>query len=136
MAGQDFVREIPVELPETESDHDVLATLWARRRIDDLVGEELANAANQTRARSSNRKRSRNLVLNFKLMTQYTSFVAIDDVVFTGTDAPKKVQVPVESSSMNIPPGTVSSGVQATVTVDRRQLECGLTPPVLNLAPP
>src|SRR6185295_9187143 len=26
LAGQDFVREIPVELPETESDHDVLAT--------------------------------------------------------------------------------------------------------------
>ena len=40
MAGQDFVREIPVELPEKETDHDVLATLWGRRRIDDLMRDE------------------------------------------------------------------------------------------------
>jgi Ca-activated chloride channel family protein len=36
MAGQDFARDIPVELPETEAEHDVLATLWGRRKIDDL----------------------------------------------------------------------------------------------------
>ena len=37
MAGQDFVREIPVELPEVEQDHDALASLWARQKIDDLT---------------------------------------------------------------------------------------------------
>src|SRR6185369_13316286 len=40
-AGQDFVRDIPLELPETEAEHDVLATLWARRKIDDLMRQQL-----------------------------------------------------------------------------------------------
>ena len=117
LVGQDFAREIPVELPETESDHDVLATLWGRRRIDDLMREELESSAGPM-ARVKKQEEIAQVGLNFKLMTQYTSFVAIDDVVFTGTEAPTKVQVPVEApSSMNVPPGTISSGVQATVTV-------------------
>jgi Ca-activated chloride channel homolog len=102
-AGQDFLREIPVELPETQTEHDVLATLWARRRIDDLTSEQPAQNENQEEITK--------LGLDFKLMTQYTSFVAIDDVVFTGTEDPKRVDVPV------YPPGTVSSGISALVTV-------------------
>jgi Ca-activated chloride channel family protein len=81
VAGQDFVREIPVELPETETDHDVLATLWGRRRIDDLVREELDSSQDQT-ARVKKQEEIAEVGLNFKLMTRYTSFVAIDEVVF------------------------------------------------------
>jgi Ca-activated chloride channel homolog len=92
MAGQDFVREIPVELPETETDHDVLASLWARRRIDDLAGDEIANAGN-TPGQDQAREEITKLGLEFKLMTQYTSFVAIDDVVFTGPEEPERVEV-------------------------------------------
>ncbi len=44
MAGNDFVREIPVELPETMASHDVLAPLWARARIDDLMGQDYTGA--------------------------------------------------------------------------------------------
>lgn len=40
MAGQEFTREIPVELPELQPQHDVLATLWARARIDDLMSKD------------------------------------------------------------------------------------------------
>src|SRR6267143_901965 len=35
MSGRDFVRELPVEFPEAQSQHDALATLWARTRVDD-----------------------------------------------------------------------------------------------------
>src|SRR5436190_2444769 len=34
MSGREFVREIPVELPERETQHDVLGTLWARSKVD------------------------------------------------------------------------------------------------------
>ena len=34
VAGNDFTREIPVELPETMASHDVLPSLWARALID------------------------------------------------------------------------------------------------------
>ena len=98
LAGQDFLREIPVELPERQTEHDVLATLWARRRIDDLTSEQPGQNEKQ--------EEITRLGLDFKLMTQYTSFVAIDEVVFTGTEDPKRVDVPV------YPPG-----ISATVMV-------------------
>src|SRR5829696_1782786 len=40
VAGNDFVRDVLVEFPETMASHDVLASLWARRRIDDLMGQD------------------------------------------------------------------------------------------------
>ncbi|HKG46497.1 MAG TPA: VIT and VWA domain-containing protein, partial [Pyrinomonadaceae bacterium] len=95
MAGQEFVRDIPVELPETEAEHDVLATLWGRRKIDDLMREVLDNTQEQT-VRDQKREEITQLGLNFRLMTQYTSFVAIDDVVFTGPEEPQRVAVPIE----------------------------------------
>ena len=97
LAGQDFLREIPVELPETQTEHDVLATLWARRRVDDLTSEGPVQNEKQEEITK--------LGLDFKLMTQFTSFVAIDEVVFTGTEEPKRVDVPA------YPPGTVSATV-------------------------
>jgi Ca-activated chloride channel homolog len=109
MAGEDFVREIPVELPETETDHDVLATLWARRRIDDLVADEIANAQN-TPVQEQMREEITQLGLEYKLMTQYTSFVAIDDAVFTGPDDPVRVNVPVQVQAM-------TAGIAASVSI-------------------
>src|SRR5215475_1799664 len=40
LAGQNFVKEIPVELPKLQNVHDVLATLWARARIDELMSQD------------------------------------------------------------------------------------------------
>ena len=40
------------------------------------------------------RKEIVELGLTFKLMTQYTSFVAIDDAIYTGGDEPRRVDVP------------------------------------------
>jgi Ca-activated chloride channel homolog len=119
MAGQDFVREIPVELPETENDHDVLANLWARLRIEDLVDDEMANAQNQP-VQDQVREEITKLGLEFKLMTKYTSFVAIDDAVFTGPEDPVRVTVPVQTQSATV--GTVFSAsaalnMSATVVV-------------------
>ncbi|HEU5130823.1 MAG TPA: hypothetical protein VFT26_01925, partial [Pyrinomonadaceae bacterium] len=111
MAGQDFVRDIPIELPETQAEHDVLATLWGRRKIDDLTTEELAVSQDQP-ARDQKREEITQVGLNFRLMTQYTSFVAIDDVVFTGAEEPVRVNVPVET-----PTGMMSGSVSyVTVT--------------------
>src|SRR4029079_19452164 len=63
---------LQVKLPEREEGHDVLAKVWARQKIEDLMqqsfymgspeGEEVVTA----------------LALDYKLMSQYTSFVAVD----------------------------------------------------------
>ena len=98
MAGQDFVREIPVELPDVEASHDALATLWARNKIDDLTAEEVAYTGDAT-ALEQKREEIAQLGLTFKLMTQYTSFIAVDEGVYTGGDDPRRVDVPIEAAT-------------------------------------
>jgi Ca-activated chloride channel family protein len=94
LAGQDFVREIPVELPEQEEGHDVLATLWARRKIEDVMNQDMG-AQIGGNMKEESREEITQLGLKFKLMTQFTSFVAIDEVIFTGPEEPSRKEVPV-----------------------------------------
>src|SRR6185295_2252341 len=44
MSGREFVREIAVDFPEAEAQHNVLSSLWARQRIDDLMGQDYSGA--------------------------------------------------------------------------------------------
>lgn len=111
IAGEDFVREIPLELPNTEAEHEALATLWARRKVDDLVREEMSKSRTDGE-QDQKRNEITQLGLSFKLMTKYTSLVAIDDVVFTGTDEARPVPVTVEAV-----PGSVIRGLSEQVTV-------------------
>ena len=97
-AGQEFVREVPIELPDSEAAHDVLATLWARKRIDDLMDQYIAQTQADAVVNEQQKEEITKLGLDFRLMTQFTSFVAIDDQIFTGGEAPQKVEVPVEST--------------------------------------
>ena len=125
MAGQKFVREIPVELPADESRHDVLATLWARQKIDELLGQDMAGAQAGS-MRKEPREEITRLGLEFKLMTQFTSFVAVDPVIFTPGGEPRPVEVSVESPARQTYPTSTGSvptaasglsGISATVTV-------------------
>jgi Ca-activated chloride channel family protein len=96
MAGNDFVREIPVELPETMASHDVLASLWARARIDDLMGHDLKGL--QTGVMREDLKDAiTQLGIEFRLMTQFTSFVAVEEMIVTDGGQPRRVDVPIDS---------------------------------------
>ncbi|HEY3581316.1 MAG TPA: TonB-dependent receptor [Pyrinomonadaceae bacterium] len=106
-AGQEFVREVPIELPDNEPAHDVLATLWARKRIDDLMDQFITQPQSDGVLENQKNEEITQLGLDFRLMTQFTSFVAIDDVIFTGGEAPQKVEVPVESTNAALS-GTVN----------------------------
>jgi Ca-activated chloride channel homolog len=105
MSGRDFVREIPVELPEQQPQHDVLATLWARTRIDDLMGQDYGGAQNG-HMRSDLQETVTQLGLEYRLMTQFTSFVAVEEMTITDGGAPRRVEVPVE-----MPEGVSRQGV-------------------------
>jgi Ca-activated chloride channel family protein len=95
MAGRDFVREIPVNLPEAETEHDVLATLWARTRVDDLMSKDYTGA--QAGNMQNDVKESiTQLGLEYRLMTQFTSFVAVEEMVVTDGGQPRRIEVPVE----------------------------------------
>jgi Ca-activated chloride channel family protein len=105
MSGRDFVREIPVELPEAEARHDVLATLWARTRIDDLMSKDYAGIQ-QNNAHADLKETITQLGLEYRLMTQFTSFVAVEEMVVTDRGQPRRIEVPIE-----IPEGMSREGV-------------------------
>ena len=95
MAGSDFVREIPVEFPETMASHDVLAPLWARARIDSLMGEDYLGAQRGT-MRAGLKETITQLGIEYRLMTQFTSFVAVEEMIVTDGGQPRRIDVPVE----------------------------------------
>ncbi len=95
MAGGDFVRDIPVEFPETMASHDVLASLWARARIDDLMGQDF-NGAQSGAMRQDLKDTITQLGIEYRLMTQFTSFVAVEEMIVTDSGKPRRIDVPVE----------------------------------------
>jgi Ca-activated chloride channel family protein len=109
MSGRDFVREIPIELPETEARHDVLATLWARKRIDEMMRQDFASVQSgdeSSEAHASLKETITQLGVEYRLLTQFTSFVAVEEMVVTDGGEPRRIEVPVE-----IPEGMSPAGV-------------------------
>ena len=126
MGGQDFVREISVNLPESQTEHDVLATLWARTRIDDLMSQDY-NGAQQGNMKSDLQETITQLGLNYRLMTQFTSFVAVEEMIVTDGGTPRRIDVPIE-----MPEGVSREGIfgkdekQGLVTVSgQRKVQSG-----------
>jgi len=95
MAGSDFVRDIPVDFPETMASHDVLAALWARARVDNLMGQDFAGAQSGN-MRSDLKDTITQLGIEYRLMTQFTSFVAVEEMVVTDGGKPRRIDVPIE----------------------------------------
>jgi Ca-activated chloride channel homolog len=105
LAGQEFIREIPVDLPESQPQHDVLSTLWARARIDDLMSKDF-NGMQSGNMAGEVREAITQLGLEYRLMTQFTSFVAVEEMIVTEGGQPRRIDVPVE-----MPEGVSYEGV-------------------------
>ena len=95
MSGRDFVREIPVDFSSSQSQHEVLATLWARTRVDDLMSRDF-KGAQQGNMQDDVKQAIINLGLDYRLMTQFTSFVAVEEMIVTDGGKPRRIDVPVE----------------------------------------
>ncbi|MCC6574042.1 MAG: PDZ domain-containing protein [Planctomycetes bacterium] len=91
---------IPVEvnLPEKEPRNECLAPIWARARIAELSGDMIGKPAEEQKPII---EQITNLACEFRLMSQYTAFVAVDESRIVGDGKPLKVMQPVE-----LPEGT------------------------------
>jgi Ca-activated chloride channel homolog len=94
-AGDDFTREIPVHFNSTTSDGGIVSAFWARRKIDDLMSQDWAGLQTGN-VQPEVQKDITQLGLTYKLMTQFTSFVAVEDRVVSTNGKPQTVEVPVE----------------------------------------
>ncbi|NMC71189.1 MAG: PDZ domain-containing protein [Myxococcales bacterium] len=95
---------VAVRLPETEAGNAALAPIWARWRIADL-SEDLV-AADTDAKRGELKKQITDLAVEFRLVSQFTAFVAVDDSRVVGHGAPLRVVQPVE-----LPEGVSYEGV-------------------------
>lgn len=105
IAGQPYTRTVNVDLPANEPRHDVLASIWARSKVDELMaqdyqGMQSGNAAAQLQSEITK------IGLEFRLMTQFTAFVAVEERTVNEGGKMRRVEVLVE-----MPHGVSHEGV-------------------------
>jgi Ca-activated chloride channel family protein len=122
VAGRPFERSIAVNLPASESAHDVVPTMWARAKIDDLMGQDLAGLQRGS-IRADLRDTVTQLGLDYALMTQFTSFVAVEETTVVEGGKPRRIEVPVE-----MPEGVSYEGVYG----ERRLMKTAAMPMASN----
>lgn len=88
-------RTIALNLPQSSAEHSSLPTLWARSKIDTLMGLDLIGIQTQ-RPNPDVKAQIIALGEQFNVMSQYTSFVAVDKLRITVGGKPRLVHVPVE----------------------------------------
>lgn len=98
--GQPVTYDLPVDLPESAEGHAAVASLWARSRIRELSTELYAGEDPDVVEEITA------LALKHRLMSEYTSFVAVEEKVVNEDGKPVTIQVPVE-----MPEGVSYEGV-------------------------
>jgi Ca-activated chloride channel family protein len=88
LAGHPFERTFHVVLPPRDEDGEAIETLWARARIAELSRENGGQPGPEGIAEIVR------LGLENRLVTDYTSFVAVEERVTTGDGNPTTVDVP------------------------------------------
>jgi len=131
MQGQPYEREIPIELPERTDDNHVLATLWAKRKVSELMYSDLEGMQGRTYKKDVVEAITK-LGVEYSLVTPFTSFVAVDERISTDGSPTPSISVPVAQpdnqpqnssgppiNAQNYPPnppgvGGVSASVEVT----------------------
>jgi len=104
-AGGQFVRDIPVTFSTSTQPFDALAGFWARSRINDLMSQDWLGMQ-QGSMKPALQEQITQLGLDYRLMTQFTSFLAVEDRIVTKDGKPQRIEVPVE-----MPEGVSQEGV-------------------------
>ncbi len=101
ITGKEVEYKIPVAFTDTQEANGSIASLWARTKITDLLRQKYAqNNPDVVKAVTE-------LALKFRLMSPYTSFVAVEEKEVTeGNNPPRKVLVAVQ-----MPEGVSYDGV-------------------------
>ena len=98
---------IDVAWPESPPDHAALPSLWARAKVADLMMQDYAALQQQTFPEALKQEVTA-LGLEYRLMTQFTSFVAVEQMRVTAGGEAVTIDVPVE-----MPEGVSYEGVFA-----------------------
>jgi Ca-activated chloride channel family protein len=104
-AGKAFERNIKVDLPANNNANQALAQLWARKKIDEVMAADW-NGIQGGNPMPAVKDKVTQLGLEYGLMTQFTSFVAVEEQTVVEGGQRRTIQVPVE-----LPQGVSPEGV-------------------------
>lgn len=102
-----YSEKIKVNFPEDTSGSESIASVWARAKVDRLMSEDW-QAAQSGSVNKELKDEIVKVALDHHIMTQYTSFVAVEEKTVTSGGVAKTVTVPVE----------LPEGVSRAMTVD------------------
>jgi Ca-activated chloride channel family protein len=89
VAGEPWETRIEADLPAEEPDNEALGTLWARSCIEDLMDQMYGREDAGIKAQVID------LSLAYRVMSQYTAFVAVEEKIVNRDGQQVTVQVPV-----------------------------------------
>jgi Ca-activated chloride channel family protein len=101
----DYSRKLKVTLPASTGGSTAIASMWARANVENLMNGDL-KGAQAGQPDPAVKEKVIGLGLSYNLMTQYTSFVAVEEKIVTDGGQPRTVAVPVE-----MPEGVSYEGV-------------------------
>ena len=143
IGGLPFERDITIDLPAGESGNAALASLWARTKVDELMSKSWNPNAEESRPGAAVREQITKLGVDYQLMTQYTSFVAVEEREATRTKGGKRIKVPgyapagtvfesegSETGGMGVGNGNGSGGGSGVAST--RMASMSYLPPVIN----
>ncbi|MCC6357251.1 MAG: VWA domain-containing protein [Phycisphaerales bacterium] len=100
-----YESQIALEATGRQEKNPSIASLWAREKVESLMNRDLA-AAQQGNPPEGIKETIIGVGLTYRLLTQFTSFVAVEELTITSGGQPKTIQVPVE-----MPDGVSYEGV-------------------------
>ncbi|HXJ34431.1 MAG TPA: VIT and VWA domain-containing protein [Candidatus Eisenbacteria bacterium] len=103
--GRAYEQALDVTLPAAEPEHDAIASMWARAKVEALTNEDLS-AMQSGSFPAPLKDQIVQVALAHRIVTPFTSFVAVEDRVVNEGGVTRTVAVPVE-----MPQGVTYEGV-------------------------
>ena len=110
--GKPYMEKLAVSFPAKQIDNSVLGSVWARAKVDQLMSADWFGAQ-QGGVKDELKKEIVATALEHHIMTQYTSFVAVEEKTIVEGGKPRTVTVPVE-----MPDGVSYEGVFGDACAD------------------
>jgi len=111
-----FERKIALQMVDPALDSTALASIWARAKVEQVMHQDLA-ALQSGSFPDALKRQITDLGVQYNLMTQFTSFVAVDESEVTTGGQAQTVAVPAE-----LPEGMAREGVEGSVAIRKIQL--------------
>jgi Ca-activated chloride channel family protein len=131
--GQPYRQELEVKLPRRESSSAAIASMWARAKVEDLMAQDL-RALQSGNYPAALKEEIVRVALSHRILSPFTSFVAVEDRVVNEGSEVRSVTVPVE-----MPQGVTYEGVFGTAgevaATPQASFKAGRALRLLNKAP-